>query len=95
MKTHKKFYVIAYDICDDARRRRVVKKLEALGKRVNFSVFECMLTKQQFSQLQADMQKVINPREDTLVYYPLCLNCYAKVEYQPKRNDVYETIKVV
>ncbi len=45
---HKHFYVVAYDIADDRRRSKVVKVLEAIGHRVNFSVFECMLTDIQY-----------------------------------------------
>ena len=36
----KHFYVVTYDISDDKRRNQVVKLLESLGTRMNYSVFE-------------------------------------------------------
>lgn len=95
MKTHKKFYVIAYDICDDKRRRHVVKKLEALGTRTNYSVFECLITTKQFTTLQEELLKIINPQEDSLAYYPICLNCYAKISYVPVKNKTYNKVVAI
>ena len=48
----KDFWVIAYDIADDCRRSRIVKHIEKYGIRVNYSVFECMLTDTQLQQLR-------------------------------------------
>lgn len=95
MKTRKKFYVVAYDVSDDGRRRRVVKLLEALGTRVNFSVFECMLIPRQFTQLQTAMLQAISPKEDSVIYYPICLDCYSKIVYQPTRRKAYDKVVVV
>lgn len=47
---HKHFYVVTYDIGDDKRRTKVVKLMESIGTRMNFSVFECMLTDRSISQ---------------------------------------------
>lgn len=95
MKTRKKFYVVAYDVSDDGRRRRVVKLLEALGTRVNFSVFECMLTPRQFTQLQTATLQAISPKEDSVIYYPICLDCYSKIIYQPTRRKAYDKVVVI
>jgi CRISPR-associated protein Cas2 len=38
-------FAIAYDISDDAERRRVDKVLQGFGFRVQKSVFECKLTR--------------------------------------------------
>ena len=47
MKARKTLCVVAYDISDDKRRLKVVKILEKSGIRINYSVFECMLTRTQ------------------------------------------------
>lgn len=44
MRAKKNFIVVAYDVSDDRRRSHVVKLLEKVGIRVNYSVFECMLS---------------------------------------------------
>ena len=85
MRAKKNFIVVAYDISDDRRRSRVAKILEKIGVRINFSVFECLLTDSQYERLKTDIAKQINSREDQVVYYPICLNCYTKIVYQPER----------
>lgn len=52
MKAKKHFWVIAYDIVDDRNRNRIANFLEKHGQRVNYSVFECMLTDSQFEKVK-------------------------------------------
>lgn len=95
MRAKKNFVVVAYDVADDRRRRQVVKLLERVGLRVNFSVFECMLTDAQYAKLQIDIQKKLKAKEDSVVYYPICIDCYSKIVYQPERTQKYEKVIVV
>jgi CRISPR-associated protein Cas2 len=67
--------VIAYDIADDRRRQRVSSFLEDHGERVNFSVFECDLDRREFVQVQTQLRRLINRREDRVVFYRLCEEC--------------------
>lgn len=91
----KSFWVIAYDITDDLRRTRIVKLIEKCGVRVNYSVFECMLTDFQFQNLRGKIDKLILPSEDTVIYYPLCLGCYSKIIYTPNRQTKPKVVAVV
>ena len=59
MYTKKHFYVIAYDIADDRRRQKIVKVLEAIGARINWSVFECMLTPLQIEKVKVELNSLI------------------------------------
>jgi CRISPR-associated protein Cas2 len=43
------YLVVSYDIHDDKRRNRIHKVLKNFGERIQFSVFECDLTKDQLS----------------------------------------------
>ena len=95
MRARKNFVVVAYDVSDDRRRRRIVKILEKIGVRVNYSVFECMLTDAQYEKLRADIGRKIKPREDSVVYYPICVDCYTKIVYQPPLRRTYEPVFVV
>jgi CRISPR-associated protein Cas2 len=76
--TSKQFWVIAYDIADDRRRQKVAKTLEAYGTRSNFSVFECLVTESQINKIQKQLKKLINRKEDCILYYYLCVACAEK-----------------
>lgn len=95
MRAKKNFVVVAYDISNDRRRSRVVKILERVGVRVNFSVFECMLTDVQYARLQKEILDEIKKREDTVVYYPICMDCYAKIVYHCGFSRNFEKVSVV
>ena len=82
-RAKKTFCVVAYDIKEDRKRARVSKILEKYGIRVNFSVFECMFTDIQLLQVQEKIKKILDKRSDTVIYYPICVNCYTKIIYQP------------
>lgn len=73
----KQFYVVAYDVSDDRRRTKVMQKY---GKRINLSVFECMLSDSQFKTLKESIMKVSDRKNDHILVYPLCLNCFTKIE---------------
>lgn len=86
MRAKKIFCVIAYDIMDDRRRNRVIKIIEQYGIRVNYSVFECMFTNVQFKNTQEKIAKLIKFKEDSVIYYPICVDCFSKIIYQPNRR---------
>ena len=90
------FYVITYDIADTRRRNKVVKLLEAVGDRVNLSVFECFLSKKQYADLITNLAHTIKPKTDVVNIYPLCADCYARATYLPQRQTIRpDTIVVV
>lgn len=79
----KHFYVVTYDISDDKRRSKVVKLMESIGTRMNYSVFECMLTDIQYQNMYKKLAKIVVRREDWVNIYPLCTECYARITYIP------------
>ena len=87
------YYVVAYDISDDKRRRKVGEALEAFGKRVNYSVFEIQIkSKAQLRALEESLLKELKPKYDSLRFYHLCQNCVEKSwslgdEPAPFEND--------
>ncbi len=87
MEKKKEFYVVAYDIKNNRRRARVAKLLEKYGVRANYSVFECMFTPGQLKQVKSKMIFWSNTKTDSVIFYPCCLNCYAKIEYVPKVRE--------
>lgn len=75
--------MVTYDIADDRRRERIVKVLEAIGHRVNFSVFECFLTDVQYKTMCERLTKNAVGKNDHVNIYPICTECYARIKYIP------------
>ncbi|WP_041619691.1 CRISPR-associated endonuclease Cas2 [Stanieria cyanosphaera] len=73
-------YVIVYDIPCDKRRKKVADLLEGYGTRVQYSVFECVLRKEQYHQLCSRLKKRIELQEDSIRIYPLTRHTLDKVE---------------
>lgn len=69
------FYLIVYDLPDtkgaNKRRKRLHKMLSGYGKWTQYSVFECFLTAMQFAKLQLQIEKLIQPTEDSVRIYVL------------------------
>lgn len=95
MKHRKKFYVVVYDIRKDKNRDKISKLLEKYGIRVNYSVFECLFTEKQLASVQEKVVRLIDKHSDSVIYYPLCLDCYAGICYQPKQLHITFTVDVV
>ena len=66
------FLVVSYDIADDRRRSRVAKLMEYFGRRVQYSVFDCILDEGKLQKLKRGLLKVIDPKEDSIRVYRLC-----------------------
>jgi len=80
----------------DKKRNKIAKLLEDLGARINFSVFECMITQSQLNRLQKDIEKYVDKNTDTVVYYTLCVDCFTKIVVQPElKNRAYEVSQIV
>lgn len=74
------FYVVAYDIPDNRRRKKVADLLEGYGTRVQYSVFECFLSGVKFKELKKRLKKIFNLSEDSLRFYPLSGHTLSQVE---------------
>ena len=73
--------VIIYDITDDKRRRLLSDLLEGWGKRVNRSVFECLISSQsKVKRLKAGIANIVDKKADSVRFYTLCLSCIEKSE---------------
>jgi len=82
------FVEVSYDITDDNRRNKVCNELKNYGERVQYSVFECNLSKLQIKELQTRLGRLINRRQDSVRYYFLCETCVRNVEVQGRKVDL-------
>lgn len=71
-------YVIAYDIVDDRRRQRVSEFLAGWGRRVQKSVFECDLSREDLQQIIAGLRDRMDLAEDRCHIYGLCRDCLGR-----------------
>ena len=74
------FLVVAYDVCDPRRLRRVAKVMEQYGARVQRSTFECRLDKERIDSLLAEIKSVIKGRQDKVTLIALCEACAGRSE---------------
>lgn len=94
MRAKKIMCVIAYDIADNRRRNRIVKAIEPFGRRVNYSVYECLFTPSQFDKIRLRLGRITVKGEDSVAIYPICVNCYARTVYIPARREEFQTVAV-
>ena len=89
-------YVVAYDISNNKRRKKVSNLLETYGVRVNYSVFEIELSQTKKDKLiqKIELQKLINKKYDSLRFYHICQNCEAKSFELTNRGDPFEEIEL-
>ena len=75
------YLVVSYDIHDDKRRNRMHKALKNFGERIQFSVFECDLTKEQILRMQHVLKTIIKEDDhDSVRFYHLCDSCKGKID---------------
>lgn len=89
---NKNYVVIAYDIRDDKRRASISQFLLARGWRVNYSVFECLVSKRELREVKARIGRMIVESEDRVIYYSLCQECLGSIERQGRGSDFSPSI---
>ena len=73
-------YLVAYDICEPKRLRKVAEACDAFGVRIEKSVFECDLPPEQFDRLWCRLIDLIKEDEDAVVAYRICASCHRQIE---------------
>lgn len=72
------WHLIAYDVRDPQRLRKVAKMLEGYGTRIQYSIFRCRLDNATLEKLHWELNQIME-KEDDLLVMPLCADCAAKV----------------
>jgi CRISPR-associated protein Cas2 len=73
-------YIVAYDIADPKRLRKVARCCEDFGYRKQFSVFLCRLSATDFVRLRSRLYDMINREKDQVLFIPLCGKCVSQIE---------------
>ena len=96
----KSIYVVCYDISNDRVRTKIEKVLSGYGMRVQFSVFECILTAMEKEELVRELKKIFNNPKvnvvvDSICIYRICEACKAKTERIGANNSLREDYVIV
>lgn len=80
------FVLITYDVATtdaagENRLRRVARACKDYGQRVQYSVFECIVTPAQWTFLRSRLSDIIDPGTDSLRFYYLGANWRRRVEH--------------
>jgi CRISPR-associated protein Cas2 len=67
--------IVAYDICDPKRLTRVAKVCQDYGMRVQYSVFECRLDEDEFTDFWLRLLEETEESEDRIVAYKIDARC--------------------
>lgn len=66
-----RLYIVAYDIADERRWRRVYKLMRGYGRWLQLSVFQCRLTARRRAELARRLEETIHHRDDHVLILDL------------------------
>lgn len=72
-------YLVFYDITEPRRLRRMAKRCEDYGHRLQKSVFLCDLDGEQFARMWSRLTELLK-EEDSLLAWPVCAACAARTQ---------------
>ena len=64
-------YIVAYDVCDPKRLRKVFRTMRGWGDHLQLSVFQCELSKRELVELRTALAAVIKHDEDQVLFVSL------------------------
>lgn len=67
MASEERIYIVAYDIGDPKRWRRVFRLMNGYGRWLQLSVFQCRLTGRRRAELAGALERLIKRGEDHVV----------------------------
>jgi CRISPR-associated protein Cas2 len=60
-------YIVAYDISDQKRWRRVFRMMHGYGEWLQLSVFQCRMSRRRHAEMVATLDQLIHHSEDRIV----------------------------
>ena len=64
-------YIVSYDIRDDKRLRKVYTTMRNWGDHLQYSVFECQLTKSELIQCRSELSEIVHLDLDQVLFINL------------------------
>jgi CRISPR-associated protein Cas2 len=69
--------------------------LEKYDHRLNYSVFECLLSDSEVGQVKEKLARIIKPSLDVVLFYPLCKECVDKRTSIKGKEEQTPVVKVL
>ena len=88
-------YLVAYDISDPKRLRKVATACEDFGYRKQYSVFLCRLSATDFVRLRSRLYDLLKLEEDQVLFIPLCGKCVNRIEALGRPTEPHDAKDVV
>ncbi len=88
-------WIVAYDISDPKRLRKVATACEDYGARRQLSVFLMRLSATDFVRLRVRLYELIDLKADQVLFIPLCAGCVRKIEAIGRPTEAVEARDVV
>src|SRR5437763_599235 len=88
-------YLVAYDICNPKRLRKVAKTYEDFGIRRQYSVFLCRLSPLNLVRLKTRLFDIIDLKVDQVIFLPLCESCAGQMESLGRPVEAHDACDVV
>ena len=88
-------WLVAYDISNPKRLRKVATVCEDFGVRKQYSVFLCRLSATDFVRLRSRLYDVIHLEEDQVLFIPLCAKCVPAIEAMGRPTEAHDARDVV
>ncbi len=88
-------WLVAYDISDPKRLRKVARTCEDFGVRRQYSVFLCRLSATDFVRLRSRLYDLIHLEEDQVLFVPLCGKCVNQIEALGRPTEAADARDVV
>ena len=73
-------FLVAYDIRDAKRLRKVARTCEDFGHRRQYSVFVCRLTARDLIRLKTRLLDILDLKQDRVMFLPICPRCADAIE---------------
>ena len=68
-------HIVAYDICNARRMKKVAALCLDYGVRVQYSIFEFDLDERLTKRFLSELAALIDPKEDRVMVVPVCESC--------------------
>ena len=88
-------YLVAYDISDPKRLRKVAMTCEDFGYRKQYSVFLCRLSATDLVRLRSRLYDIIDLSADQVLFLPLCAKCVNAIESLGRPTEAHNAKDVV
>lgn len=90
MTSSKILFVISYDISNDRRRKRISDKLLDYGRRIQYSVFECLVEPEKIDLIISKLMPEMDLDEDSVRVYRITANTDKNVLVLGNKDEIYE-----